>query len=150
MVTISSSVGWSVFETDARATRTTKVITSACMVMLQMLTIPPTKNCISMTIPCQIGRLRLRRPKPAIFGNVRSLLQPEMSELSQQRPSGGIRARSAHPRTTDMQRLLQHVGFVPTAVIHRFPKASCFLPAIPFLVGFLVLCLCVVSAANIG
>jgi transposase len=30
-----------------------------------------------------------------------------------QRSSGGIRARSAHPRTTDMQRLLQHVGFVP-------------------------------------
>ena len=72
-----------------------------------------------MTIPCQIGRLRLRRPKPAIFGNVRSLLQPEMSELSQQRPSGGIRARSAHPRTTDMQRLLQHVGFVPRGDIFR-------------------------------
>jgi hypothetical protein len=32
-----------------------------------------------------------------------------------QRSSGGIRARSAHPWTTDMQRLLQHVGFVPDA-----------------------------------
>jgi hypothetical protein len=36
-----------------------------------------------------------------------------MSQMGHQRSSGGIRARSAHPRTTDMQRLLQHVGFVP-------------------------------------
>ena len=36
-----------------------------------------------------------------------------MSQMGHQLYSGGIRARSAHPRTTDMQRLLQHVGFVP-------------------------------------
>jgi hypothetical protein len=36
-----------------------------------------------------------------------------MSELGQKRSSGGIRARSAHPPTTDMLRLLQYVGFVP-------------------------------------
>ena len=38
------------FVPDARATRTTTVITKACIVMLQTLTIPPTRNWISMTM----------------------------------------------------------------------------------------------------
>jgi hypothetical protein len=44
-------------------------------------------------------------------------LHQGMSVRGHQLYSGGIRARSAHPRTTDMQRLLQHVGFVPTAAL---------------------------------
>jgi hypothetical protein len=39
---------------------------------------------------------------------------------SHRRSSGGIRAGSAHPRTTDMQRLLQHVGFVPRGDMARW------------------------------
>jgi hypothetical protein len=44
--------------------------------------------------------------------------------MGHQRSSGGIRARSAHPPTTDMQRLLQYVGFVPTPDIIRTPNSN--------------------------
>jgi hypothetical protein len=44
------------------------------------------------------------------FSSVSVCFDFDMSVPGHQRSSGGIRARSAHPRTTDMQRLLQHVG----------------------------------------
>ena len=47
------------------------------------------------------------------IGNLPNAKGPPRAALGHQRSSGGIRARSAHPRTTDMQRLLQDVGFVP-------------------------------------
>jgi hypothetical protein len=42
----------------------------------------------------------------------------------------------------------KHIGL--TAVIRWFPRANYFLPAIPLLVDFLLIYLCVISAADIG
>ena len=42
-----------------------------------------------------------------------------MSQLGQSETSGRLRARSVLPPTTDMRRLRQHVGFVPTGDIRN-------------------------------
>ena len=46
--------------TDARATRTTTVITIAWIVMLQTLTMPPIRNWISMTITTLVSWQKTR------------------------------------------------------------------------------------------
>ncbi len=56
------------------------------------------RRCTSLSVDLYQPRSRIRRL---------------MTALGHQRSSGGIRARSAHPRTTDMQRRVRHVGFVP-------------------------------------
>jgi hypothetical protein len=72
-------------------------------------------------------------PRPTPLTSARYLLAQNrrndqfLSGLGLQRSSGGIRARSAHPRTTDMQRLLQHVGFVPTSDMPSQPFSVAFL-----------------------
>src|SRR6185369_1079038 len=55
---------------------------------------------------------RSARPTTAIL-KIQLATHGRSIQLGHQRSSGGIRARSSHAPTTDMWRLLQHVGFVP-------------------------------------